>query len=328
MSGFIYTSPLKTYIQAFILQKRALGYKYETSAKILSGFDRFCLAFGLTQPDLSKSLVLAWCQKRPQESQATLCGRAGVIRQLGLYLLQQGVPAYVLPKKSIPKPPRYVPHIFSDAELAAIFKQADRCQVQSIFPLRHLIMPVLFRLLYGCGLRISEALNLKLQDVDLASGVLTLRHAKFDKDRLIPLATPLLDRFQSYSKQVHAFSCYEDYFFPGPPGRALTQGNVYKNFRKFLWQSRLPHGGWGKGPRLHDLRHTFAVHCLRGWVREGRDLAAFLPLLKTYLGHDSFRDTAAYLRLTGELYPDLTNRVEQTFGQLIPVERGPCDETD
>ena len=189
-------------------------------------------------------------------------------------------------------------------------------------------MPLLFRLLYGCGLRISEALNLRFQDVDLHTGVLTIINGKFNKDRLVPLSPENIHRCCDYVKEVHLFSDRNDYFFPAPNGRAVTKGNVYKNFRRFLWQARISHGGWGKGPRLHDIRHTFAVHCLRQWVLQGKDLAAYLPILKTYLGHDSFSDTSHYLRLTAELYPDITAKVEHAFGHVIPLIGGDDHETD
>jgi site-specific recombinase XerD len=100
-----------------------------------------------------------------------------------------------------------------------------------------------------------------------------------------------------------SFSSTEDYFFPAPGGKPMTIGNVYKNFRKFLWQAGISHNGRGHGPRVHDFRHTYAVHCLKKWVEQEKDLAAYLPILKTYLGHDSFEETAYYLRLTADVFP-------------------------
>jgi integrase len=189
-------------------------------------------------------------------------------------------------------------------------------------------MPLLFRLLYGCGLRISEALHLKLHDVDLQTGVLTILDGKFNKDRLVPMSLENGQRCREYVKEVHQLSDGNAHFFPAPSGRAITKGNAYKNFRRFLWQARISHGGWGKGPRLHDIRHTYAVHCLRHWVLQGKDLAAYLPLLKTYLGHNSFRDTSQYLRLTADLYPDITAKMEKTFGDVIPHVGGDDHETN
>jgi integrase len=327
MTELVYSSPFQEFIQGMIRRKRSLGYKYDSDGTLYR-FDQFCLAYGCTEPVLSKELINAWSQKRPNEAQATLQHRVSIVRQLAMYMDSLGVHAYVMPKNIMSKGPRYVPYIFSNDELAAFFKQTDTCHYHSEAPYRHLIMPLLFRMLYGCGLRISEALNLKVRDVDLDAGVLTIWDGKFNKDRLVPLSDELLDRCRAYAKQVHSFSDGNAYFFPSHDGQAVTKGNVYKNFRKFLWKARISHGGWGKGPRVHDFRHVFAVHCLRRWVQEGKDLAAYLPVLKTYLGHHSFSDTSQYLRLTAELYPDITAKVEHTFGDVIPVIGGDGFETD
>ena len=110
------------------------------------------------------------------------------------------------------------------------------------------------------------------------------------------------------------------------PGEPLTLGNVEKNFRRFLWQAGISHGGRGHGPRVHDLRHTFAVNNLRPWFAQGRDVGALLPVLQTYLGHSSIADTAYYLHLTAESYPDITARVQQAIGDVVPpVTAGPRD---
>ncbi len=238
-----------------------------------------------------------------------------------------GIKAYLLPKNITPKVPKYTPYIFSDKEMVALFTQVDACRYCPEVPLRHKIMPLLFRLLYSCGLRISEALNLRLKDVDLETGVLTIINGKFNNDRLIPIESNLLRRCRYYTEEVHLFFDDKTYFFPAPNGKAITRGNAYKNFRRFLWQARISHGGWGKGPRLHDIRYTFCVHCLRQWVFQGKDLAAYLPILQTYLGHKSFSDTAKYLSLTAELYPDITTKVEKVFGHVIPSLGGGNHET-
>ena len=117
-----------------------------------------------------------------------------------------------------------------------------------------------------------------------------------------------------------------DWFFPGRAGQPLTLGNVDKNFRRFLWQARIPHGGRGHGPRVHDLRHAFAVNNLRSWFARGEDVGALLPVLQTYMGHSSIADTAYYLRLTAESYPHITARVQRALGDVVPpLTAGPCD---
>ena len=166
-------------------------------------------------------------------------------------------------------------------------------------------MPVLFRTIYACGLRASEARLLRFGDVDVEAGVLTIRDGKGGKDRQVPVSAPLRDRLADYHARV-AGRTGGEWFFPGTAGQPLTLANIDKNFRRFLWQARIPHGGRGHGPRVHDLRHTMAVNNLRSWFAPGEDVGALLPVLQAYMGHSSIADTDYYLRLTAESYPHIT----------------------
>jgi integrase/recombinase XerD len=179
-------------------------------------------------------------------------------------------------------------------------------------------MPVLFRTIYACGLRCSEARLLRVEDVDIGAGVLQIRDAKGGKDRQLPVCEALRARLAGYHAQAGVQPGRQEWFFPGRAGQPLTLGNVGHNFRRFLWQARISHGGRGHGPRAHDLRHTFAVNNLRRWFAQGRDVGALLPVLQTYLGHSSLADTAYYLRLTAESFPDITARIQQTLGDIVP----------
>jgi len=131
-----------------------------------------------------------------------------------------------------------------------------------------------------------------------------------------------------YSEAVHAASRHSDYYFPGAVGKSMTNTNVYHNFRRFLWAAGISHGGRGTGPRIYDFRHTFAVHCLKRWSEQDHDLLMYLPILKTYMGHESFRDTAYYLRMTADVFPEITLKMEQRFPDLVPDVGGFADETD
>jgi integrase len=177
-------------------------------------------------------------------------------------------------------------------------------------------MPVLFRTIYACGLRASEARLLRVDDVDIDAGVLQVRDAKGGKDRQVPVHVSLRERLAGYHAQVGPAG--GDWFFPGRAGQPLTLGNVDKNFRRFLWQARISHGGRGYGPRVHDLRHAFAVNNLRSWFARGEDVGALLPILQTYMGHSSISDTAYYLRLTAESYPHISAQVHRVIGEVVP----------
>jgi integrase len=181
-------------------------------------------------------------------------------------------------------------------------------------------LPVLFRLLYTTGMRISEAMTLSLNDVDVKNKHLKVRDSKSGKERLIPFSEStslaLLD-YLKYRKQRPVRNGI-DHFFVDPEGKIPAYGIPYKWFRKILFRTGISHGGRGAGPRLHDLRHTFAVHSLQAMAEKGVDLYYSLPILSTYLGHQSLTSTDKYVRLTQEMYPSLIERVNKICPYIFP----------
>jgi integrase/recombinase XerD len=314
-------------ITALVAEKRAVGCKYSTEAKVLARFEVFCRGEFHGLGTVTQVSVEAWVAsaRRRKVTPATLQGLAAPVRELARWLGRRGAQAYVLPAGVLARPARYVPHIYTDHELAALFAQTDRCHYCSQVPFRHLVMPVLFRTIYACGLRASEARLLRPDDVDIDAGVLQMRDAKGGKDRQVPVSEPLRVRLADYHAQLAGRSDW-DWFFPGRARLPLTLGNIEKNFRRFLWQACISHGGRGRGPRVHDLRHTFAVNNLRFWFARGEDVGALLPVLQTYMGHSSLADTGYYLRLTAGSHPDITARVEHAVGDVVPpLTAGPRD---
>jgi integrase len=307
-------------ITALVAEKRAVGYKYHAEQRVLARFEAFNRGEFPGLDTLTETSVQAWITAawRRGVKPATLQGLAAPVRELARWLGRRGVAAYLLPRSALPRPARYVPHIYTGQQLAALFTQTDRCHYCPQVPLRHLVMPVLFRTIYACGLRCSEARLLRVDDVDIDAGVLQIRDAKGGKDRQVPVSGPLRARLAGYHAQVAGQPSRREWFFPGRLGQPLTLGNVGHNFRRFLWQARISHHGRGHGPRVHDLRHTFAVNNLRSWFAQRQDVGALLPVLQTYMGHSSLADTAYYLHLTAESYPDITARVQQIIGDVVP----------
>ena len=307
-------------IAGLVAEKRAVGYKYVSEERALARFRAFCASEFPGLDTVTRASVEAWiaAARARAVKPATLQSLAAPVRELARWFHRRGVDAYVLPAGVLEKPARYVPYIYSDRELAALFAQTDRCHSCPEVPYRHLVMPVLFRTIYACGLRCSEARLLRVEDVDVDTGVQQIRDAKGGKDRQLPVSEPLRERLAGYHATLVGQPGWE-WFFPGAtPDVPLTLGNVNRNFRRFLWQARIPHGGRGHGPRIHDLRHAMAVNNLRSWFARGENVGALLPVLQTYLGHSSIGDTAYYLRLTAESYPDITARVTQTLGDIVP----------
>ena len=328
MTDIVYNGPFGKYIKNYVELKQSVGYKYITEDAHLKRFDTFTLEKYSSVTMLTKEIVLDWCSKKPYEAQANQCSRASIIRQFSRYIDSIGVEAYIIPKGYYPKERQYMPHIYTNEELKRFFSETEKCHYSSFFPYRHLIMPIFFRMIYTCGLRVSEARLLKVGDVDLDAGILTINHSKKDNSRLVPITDSLLKRCIKYAETVHMRSKPGEYYFPALDGKPMTIGNVYKNFRKFLWGAGISHGGRGYGPRIHDFRHSFCVHCLKKWSLAGKDLMVYLPILRTYLGHDSFKETACYLRLTADVFPDITLKLETLYPDLIPELEGGAHDTD
>jgi len=312
-----FQSVLAPLIDRFLQEKRACGYDYHEPFRILHRLDDFLVQQGLEALELPRDVARNWLAKKPHESAATQQQRITIVRQFSKFLLTAGCPAYVPDATVAARKSIFVPRMLTEEELRKFFRAVDTLQPTARSPLRHLIMPEVFRLLYGCGFRVREVLNLRIRDVDLNQGIITVRRGKFRKDRLVPPALSLVNRLRKYAG--HFDSRPPDaVFFPGPNGCPFALRTVYTLFREILLQCEIPHAGRGKGPRIHDYRHLFAVHTLRRWYRDGEDLEAKLPLLATYLGHQHLSGTQHYLHLTAEIFPEITARVEAAFGEVIP----------
>jgi integrase/recombinase XerD len=315
-----FKGPFSKLIHDHIEFKRSMGFKYVKEVEHLKRFSEFSIQFGLNEPILTKEIVDAWCMKRPHEKQRTGTEqRISCLRQFALYLVSIGhnayIPVHIVNKKS--RKSKYVAYVFTHVEMNRIIECSDQ-----IFPNRrstmHLVMPVLVRLLYSTGMRIMETLKLQMKHVDLIQGVLLIENAKHNKDRLIPLSSSVLDILKQYCKVMHAHFLPDDYLFVGITRKPYSHHNVYWRFRELLLNAGIPHAGRGNGPRIHDVRHTFACHSLQEADKRNVDLHAALPILSAYMGHESIQATSQYLRMTAEVYPAITEAVNALCAYVIP----------
>ncbi len=184
-----FESPLAQMMHQLIMEKQASGYKYEKVDRILKCFDDFLCDTKLKQNELPKELVLQWLEKKPDEQASTQQRRIILVRQLARLMIRLGYPAYVPPYRfGAQRSYTFSPYIFTQSEIQKIFHEIDQIKPKANSPQRHLIIPEIFRLLYGCGFRLSEVLNLRVRDVDLKQGVITISEGKHNKDRVVPPA--------------------------------------------------------------------------------------------------------------------------------------------
>lgn len=320
MSNFYY-SIYGPSIEQFLDLKRSLGYKYKDADWVFARFDKLAMDRDESSVGIPKELSDEWCRKSPNESEKTRYNRIQVIRQFSLFLCQSGHPSQV--PKLPPLKGVYTPYIFSNEEVNALFTACDQLRATVHNPKSSLfVVPVLFRLLYGTGIRISEALFLTCEDVNLKDKYLVLRNCKNGKDRLVPMSDSLSEVCREYLRYRNRFTQLDhktaDRFFLDPDGGAFNTGKAYNWFRRILYKAGISHGGKGLGPRMHDLRHTFSVHSLASMAEAGVDLYYSLPVLSTYLGHQSLAATDKYVRLTAEMYPSIIGNANKLYPYLFP----------
>jgi len=304
----------------YVEYKRSMGFKMEDTEERLRRFDQLATECNETEIGISRSLCDAWSKPFPMESKCNRYSRISILRGFSAYLQLLGYKSY------IPKLPRYqstyMPHIFTKQEIADIFRECDKLHVHRhyMYSVKS-VMPVLIRLLYGTGVRIGEALKLRHEDVNLSGGYLILRGCKNGQDRIVPMSLSLREVCKDYVlyKQSHNQQINADgAFFTAPDGTPCKACTIYENFRIALQRAGIPHGGRSKGPRLHDLRHTFCVNALVQMSESGQDLYHSMPILMTYMGHQSLEATNRYVRITEEMYPNLLKKVDEAYQYVFP----------
>lgn len=308
------------YIRQFIDLKRGLGFKYITEEYIYRRFDQFTIDRGETEVGISKELADKWCERWNNESDSYRFHRCVCICQLSSYLCKLGIRSY------IPQIPRnkstFIPYIFSKKEMTAIFNAADALVIPNrIMNSIIFIVPALIRLLYGTGIRVGEALSLQNKDVNLIENYIVIKDSKNRKQRMIPISKSLSAICQDYinhRRKLPVPQADNSPFFISLNGSVCLQHTFYRYFRIVLKAAGIPYIGNGYGPRIHDIRHTSACHALAKMAESGVDLYTSLPVLSTYLGHNSLNSTNGYVRLTAAMYPGLLKDVDMICLNVFP----------
>jgi len=318
MTEYRFISSIGTCISDFIDLKRASGYPYEEPARILRHFDALVAEKFPNERTVTKEMCSMWLNFKPGEHPNGLLRRITPIRQLSKYLRGLGHDAYIIPSHIPNKQIKYEAHIYTPAELKAFFNAIDHCQSSPFSPTRRYVIAVIFRLLYCCGLRSSEARLLLKEDVDLATGKITIRESKGWKARIVYMNEELLKICEEYDSIIESILPGRTVFFPNKDGGFFSKHVIGYWFHEF-WD-KLPESKIiiGNSARVHDFRHSYAVHRLNQWVRDGQDINALYPYLSEYMGHSNYSDTDYYLSLIEEFYPEMERRLSSLNDSILP----------
>jgi integrase len=303
-------------VEEYLADRRGLGFALKISGQQLRSFARFADDSGHRGP-VTIDLAVRWATAPSSHGRRFPGRRLEVIRPFARFRASiDGVGE--VPSRFLLGPPRHRPvhHIYTDDQVVALVAEAGR--IGPTTELRPKTYATVFALLSATGLRVSEALRLRRDDVDVMSGVLAVRATKFRKSRLVPLHATAAEALRRYVAERDRLVANPrtTTFFVTDAGGSLhysTVRRVFRNLRRALgWAGLVP------CPRIHDLRHTFACRRLRDWYAEGLDVSARIGALATYLGHAHVTDT--YWYLTGS--PELLALAAERFEKLATTERG------
>jgi integrase/recombinase XerD len=305
---------LSALVQEYVTFKQALGLRYRSETRLFRSFLR-AVGSDTELDDLAVPRIEAFLRVGGSVT-AVWHLRYTILNGLFRYARERGhlrLPAPLPARQPRRVPPRQ-PHIYTVAELQSLVTATKRLQTQ-MSPLQALTFRTLLLTLYGTGMRISEALGLKIGDFSLRDSLLTVRDTKFFKSRLIPVGARLAEYLGIYLQMRQSLPRpfgEHSALFATRTGHALTYHRVDKIFRRLRHQASITPGpGTRFSPRLHDIRHTYAVHRLEAWYRQGADVNCLLPKLSTYLGHLGVEETQHYLTMTPGLLDQACGRFER-----------------
>ncbi len=291
-------SALATAIADYVSLKRALGRRFDNEAHVLATFDRHLATSNPGSSTLTAEAFAAWCLTMVHLSPTTRRARMRIVRNLCLYIRRSDPFAFVPDLATFPTPDQpQRPYIFNRQDIARLLCAADDLLPRSTSPLRSQSYRLVVVLLYTTGLRRGEVVRLRLSDYDSKEQTLLIRSSKFHKSRLVALSTDAASEMETFLAARRQLPHDE-----GSPllvsswrGLRARSGAGIGHGLRCLFQAAGIRTESGKLPRVHDLRHTHAVHALLRWYRAGADVQAKLPALATSMGHVSIVSTAYYL---------------------------------
>ena len=304
--------PLSKAIQDYLALRRSLGFKLRCAGMVLEKFASF-----MEQQNadcVTTQLALDWAQQPSNAQPAHWAQRLSYVRCFARHHVASDPNTEVPPPGLLPfRAARAHPYLYSIEEIQRLLEHA--LQLSPSTGLRRWTYHALLGLLSVTGMRVGEALRLRLEDVDLDNGVLTVRGTKFGKSRLVPIHASTRDVLASYRtrRASHLGDSDAVHFFITRTGNRLDGGDLRRTFYSLSRQVGLRGIHDSHGPRLHDFRHRFAVETLLGWYRSGQDVERRLPVLSTYLGHVHVSDTYWYLSAHPELMTLAMTRLEQRW---------------
>ena len=314
-----FNSVLKDELYNFINFKRSLGLKYDKRrTRDYKLIDDYWIEHNITDIKITREIINDYIVTKNNESPDTYIHRVGALKQFSFYLNSKGYNDCELLDVPKVKYKRFIPYIYTSDEIIKIIDCIDKSDYENKDQIS-----IIIKLLYCTGLRISEALNIKFADISKDTTNIVIRNSKNLNNRIIYLSNSMIEELKDYLSKRYLKD--ENWIF-SKNNRQLTISFVEKFYRKILLQLGYTKRENGFYPRLHDLRHTFAVTTLDKMFKKGYDYYNVLPMLSTYMGHRDIKSTEYYITLTEWLSHETVEKLNDIYPNVIPVLGGDINE--
>ena len=297
----------------FFEYKKRCGFYHERDLYTLLNFDKYLFNNNIHNKKFNKDLVIDWINNINNLKESTKESYFSMLRQFSIYLYNNNYDSQIIYNNYYRRDKSFIPYIFTKEEIKIFLNTSkiyykDKIKNDCIFNI--------FYLLYSTGIRISECLNITIKDIDFNNKTILLSNTKNEKDRQISFKEKLYNELYEYNLKYNYDKNSDDFYFTKPYTKnKYSQKDIYVIFRKVLFKSRIMRTK--TGPRLHDLRHTFAVHNLIEAQNKKEDIYSFLPNLMSYMGHQNISSTEKYLRLVQDAYQDIRKTNNVIFNDIV-----------
>ena len=311
-----YKSIFSEYIVKYLEEQRTIGHNIFYVKYILRDFDRYLIKNNINDYDIfSKKVVETWLIKKDTENYSTRKNRAVIIKLFILYLSNYYEDLFIIDSKQYYNGEKYIPYIFTESEIKMLFNKIH--SDSTINNLNNNIFKIIINILYCCGTRITETLLIKLQDIKIRDKYIIIRNSKGNKERIVPINDFVVNLIDDFINNYCQNYSLDDYIFKNTKtNKPITRVSILNYFHNICKEIGI-YSKDGKLPRIHDLRHTYIVHCITKLEKENKNINSYFAILSTMVGHENINNTMYYSRFTPERI-NIINIIENNSKVKVP----------
>lgn len=304
------------YTNDYLDYRKSIGLDIKNPMYFINDFSKYLSSNYKYETIITKDMTIPWCVIRPKEKHVSFKTRMSCLRQFTIFTYSLGVCDFILDTSFTPKTERYVPYIFTDDELNRLFDLAIKNSIQEPDSYKKLIISVIYRLIFYCGLRPNEGRELMISDINFDNKTIFIKKNKTHKERIIPVSNDVYEMIKEYMMKASVYEVNSPFLFSSPTLDSYKSTWLRTEFLK-MWEV-IKEPSNNSRVRVYDLRHRFATTLMMKLIDEGENLNNMLPYMSSYMGHSSFEETTYYIHLLPERLISSKNIDWMKMESIIP----------